>query len=230
MDILLKVKEKGKQSISFTGGVSGLAGSFVGLSYQTNNFLGLGETLTLSAQLGNLPARRHLWLHRAVSVRPADLHRLHRLLQQVRLQPRRGRKACCSGSRLPSIQHCRKTTTPTRTGSLFSPAILCENFAFTRLGVTYGFSTTNITAFSQSAQLLFEFTQFRSLAGPSALSGIRVQQDYADDLLQHRRQSTEPHSREKLLLRAWLGGGALRRKYQHTYKYFYDDVLSSSPP
>ena len=40
VDINLKVKEKGKQSISFSGGVSGIAGSFVGLSYQTNNFLG----------------------------------------------------------------------------------------------------------------------------------------------------------------------------------------------
>src|SRR5437879_12584860 len=54
VDILLKLKEKGKQSISLTGGVSGLAGSFIGLSYQTNNFLGLGETLTLSGQIGNI--------------------------------------------------------------------------------------------------------------------------------------------------------------------------------
>ncbi|MGH9733017.1 MAG: BamA/OMP85 family outer membrane protein, partial [Candidatus Acidiferrales bacterium] len=33
VDILLKLHEKQKQSISFSGGVSGLAGSFVGLSY-----------------------------------------------------------------------------------------------------------------------------------------------------------------------------------------------------
>ena len=52
VDINLKLKEKGKQSIGLQGGVSGLAGSFIGLTYQTNNFLGLGETLTLSAQLG----------------------------------------------------------------------------------------------------------------------------------------------------------------------------------
>ncbi len=53
VDIKLKVHEKGKQSISFSGGVSGIAGTFVSASYQTNNFLGLGETLTLSAQLGD---------------------------------------------------------------------------------------------------------------------------------------------------------------------------------
>src|SRR5580692_6828996 len=54
VDILLKLKEKGKQSISLTGGVSGFAGTYIGLTYQTNNFLGLGETLTLSGNVGTL--------------------------------------------------------------------------------------------------------------------------------------------------------------------------------
>ena len=54
VDILLKVNEKGKQSIGLTGGVSGLAGTFIGLNYQTNNFLGLGETLTFSADVGSI--------------------------------------------------------------------------------------------------------------------------------------------------------------------------------
>ncbi|HYX70599.1 MAG TPA: outer membrane protein assembly factor BamA, partial [Terriglobales bacterium] len=53
VDITLKVKEKGKNSIGLTGGVSGLAGSFIGLNYQTNNFLGLGETLTVDFNLGS---------------------------------------------------------------------------------------------------------------------------------------------------------------------------------
>ncbi len=52
VDITLKVKERGKNSIQLNGGVSGIAGSFLGFSYATNNFLGLGETLSLSSQLG----------------------------------------------------------------------------------------------------------------------------------------------------------------------------------
>ena len=52
VDVTLKVKEKGKNSIGLNGGVSGIAGSFLGFNYSTNNFLGLGETLSLSAQLG----------------------------------------------------------------------------------------------------------------------------------------------------------------------------------
>src|SRR5437588_1604717 len=54
VDLTLKVKEKQKNSIGVNGGVSGLAGSFIGINYETNNFLGLGETLSISATLGNL--------------------------------------------------------------------------------------------------------------------------------------------------------------------------------
>ncbi|MGB7101250.1 MAG: outer membrane protein assembly factor BamA, partial [Xanthobacteraceae bacterium] len=54
VDLLLKVKEKGKNSIGMNGGVSGLSGAFLGLNYQTNNFLGLGETLSVQANLGSI--------------------------------------------------------------------------------------------------------------------------------------------------------------------------------
>lgn len=52
VDINLKVKEKGRNSIGFNGGVSGIGGSFLGLSYSTNNFLGFGETLSVNLQGG----------------------------------------------------------------------------------------------------------------------------------------------------------------------------------
>ncbi|MBM3801828.1 MAG: outer membrane protein assembly factor BamA [Acidimicrobiia bacterium] len=52
VDVTLKVKEKGKNSIGFTGGVSGWGGSFLGLNYSTNNFMGYGETLDFSLQGG----------------------------------------------------------------------------------------------------------------------------------------------------------------------------------
>jgi outer membrane protein insertion porin family len=52
VDVDLKVKEKSQQSIGFTGGVSGISGSFLGINYQTNNFLGRGETLSLSVTGG----------------------------------------------------------------------------------------------------------------------------------------------------------------------------------
>src|SRR5438093_1041188 len=52
VDINLKVKEKCRNSIGFNGGVSGIGGSFLGMSYETNNFLGFGETLAVSLQGG----------------------------------------------------------------------------------------------------------------------------------------------------------------------------------
>jgi outer membrane protein insertion porin family len=52
VDVTLKVKEKGKNSIGFTGGVSGYGGSFLGVNYSTNNFLGYGETLDFVVQGG----------------------------------------------------------------------------------------------------------------------------------------------------------------------------------
>src|SRR5690606_8773053 len=53
VDLTLSVKERGRNTVGLTGGVSGIAGSFVGMNYATNNFLGLGETLSISSQLGD---------------------------------------------------------------------------------------------------------------------------------------------------------------------------------
>ncbi len=52
VDVNIKVKEKSQQSIGLTGGVSGISGSFLGLNYVTNNFLGRGETLEFSVTGG----------------------------------------------------------------------------------------------------------------------------------------------------------------------------------
>ena len=53
VDIDLNVHEKGRQSIQLNGGVSGIGGSFFGLSYSTNNLLGYGEALTFELSAGN---------------------------------------------------------------------------------------------------------------------------------------------------------------------------------
>ena len=53
VDINLKVTERGRQQISFNGGISGIGGSFFGLEYSTNNLLGRGEILSLNISAGN---------------------------------------------------------------------------------------------------------------------------------------------------------------------------------
>ncbi len=53
VDINLKVTERGRQQISFNGGLSGIGGSFFGLEYSTNNLLGRGEILSIQLAAGN---------------------------------------------------------------------------------------------------------------------------------------------------------------------------------
>lgn len=53
VDVTLRVKEKGRQSISFNGGISGIGGTFFGLDYSTNNLFGRGEVLALQLAAGN---------------------------------------------------------------------------------------------------------------------------------------------------------------------------------
>jgi outer membrane protein insertion porin family len=48
VDVTVKVKEKSQRSIGFTGGVSGISGSFLGVNYSDNNFMGRGENLDVS--------------------------------------------------------------------------------------------------------------------------------------------------------------------------------------
>lgn len=53
VDVTVKVSEKGRQQISFNGGISGIGGSFFGLDYSTNNLFGRGEVLSLNLAAGN---------------------------------------------------------------------------------------------------------------------------------------------------------------------------------
>jgi outer membrane protein insertion porin family len=53
VDTILKVAEKGRQQISFNGGISGIGGTFFGLEYSTNNLLGRGEVLSFQFGTGN---------------------------------------------------------------------------------------------------------------------------------------------------------------------------------
>lgn len=53
VDLVVKVREKGRQQISLNGGISGIGGSFFGLEYSTNNLLGRGEIVSFQFGVGN---------------------------------------------------------------------------------------------------------------------------------------------------------------------------------
>ena len=172
VDILLKVKEKGKQSISLTGGVSGLSGGFIGLSYQTNNFLGLGETLSFSTQFGNLE-RNFLFgftepylFDRPISTGFTISSSRYSFNQSQQTSLLVGQKVQID----PNIEQDYNQNS---TGFTIFASYPLRKFSFARVGLTYGYTNTNISAFSNASTLLFETLSFQSLSGPSALKGIR---------------------------------------------------------
>lgn len=52
LDVTFKVEEQNRNQFTFGGGVSGLEGAFINAAFSTSNFLGLGETFSVSAQSG----------------------------------------------------------------------------------------------------------------------------------------------------------------------------------
>jgi outer membrane protein insertion porin family len=171
VDINLKLKEKGKQSIGLQGGVSGLAGGFIGLTYQTNNFLGLGETLTFSAQFGEIQRvlqfgfTEPYLFDRPISTGFTVFSSKYNFNQAKQ-------EALLFGQQVSVNPQFVQNYDQNSTGFTTFASYPMKRFSFARLGLSYGLTRTNITAFNQASSLLFEQLQFRSIAGPSALNGI----------------------------------------------------------
>lgn len=171
VDILLHVKEKGKQSIGLTGGVSGYTGDFVGFNYQTNNFLGLGETLTLEADAGTLSRNftfgftEPYMFDRPISTGFTVFSDRYSYNQSLETSLLIGQKVNIPGNIAQNYNISSSGFT------LFSSAPWRRS-PFARLGLTYSYSRTSLTAFSSASQVLFDALQFRSFAGPSQLTGI----------------------------------------------------------
>ena len=172
VDLLLKLKEKGKQSIGLTGGVSGLAGSFIGLSYQTNNFLGLGETLTFSAEFGDRQ-RNFLFGFSEPYLFDRPISAGFTLFSSRFSFDQSRETSLLIGRRVELDQNQSQNYDQNSTGFTVFASYPLKRIFGSRIGVTYSYSRSNINAFSDASRLLFESLQFRGFAGPSALRGIR---------------------------------------------------------
>ncbi|MDR3699889.1 MAG: outer membrane protein assembly factor BamA [Candidatus Sulfopaludibacter sp.] len=177
VDITLKVRERGKNSIGLNGGVSGIAGSFVGFNYSTNNFLGLGETLSLSSQLGTLM--------RDVSLGFTEPYFLDRPLQLgfvVYL-----RRYSFDQAREASIfagQNLIPLYNELGANNLLNYVQNSRGFnvsasyplrhSFTRLSFTYGYDISNIVTQTSAAANYFQYINFSGVSGPNALQGIKT--------------------------------------------------------
>ncbi len=177
VDITLKVKERGKNSIGLNGGVSAIAGSFVGFNYSTNNFLGLGETLSLESQVGTMM--------KDVSFGFTEPYFMDRPLQlgfMVYLRDynfNQGQQASIlAGQDLTSLYNQLGTQnllnyTQNSHGFTVSTSYPLRR-SFARVGVTYGYDISSVTTLTAAAKTYFDYINFSGVAGPNSLTGIHT--------------------------------------------------------
>ncbi|MBV9304212.1 MAG: outer membrane protein assembly factor BamA [Acidobacteriaceae bacterium] len=172
VDLLLKVHERGKNSIQLNGGVSGISGSFIGFSYSTNNFLGLGETLSLASQIGTILSSVSFgFTEPYLFDKPIQAgftiyyqrYRYDQAQQESILagQPLGGYFAAIGTQNLLNyVSNGRGFTT-------FASYQLRRSFA--RVGLTYGYNIQTLTPLTTAATAYFGFLDFEGVGGPNAL-------------------------------------------------------------
>jgi outer membrane protein insertion porin family len=177
VDLLLKVKERGRNSIQLNGGVSGISGSFIGASYSTRNFLGLGETLSLSAQIGTLLDN--------VTLGFTEPYLFEKPVQAGftvyynRYSYNQGQQeSILAGTNLISYynslgtQNLLNYVTNGKGFTTFLSYSLRRSFA--RVGLSYSYSDTSLTPLTTAASSYFYYLDFEGVGGPNQLTGIKA--------------------------------------------------------
>jgi len=207
VDLTLKVKEKGKNSIGLNGGVSGLEGAFIGLNYATNNFLGRGETLQVQISLGNLA--------RSVMFGFTQPYMFDRPLQfgftvfgnkisynQARqLSIFSGQQLNLPAAQLQNLQNYSQSSVGFTT-SLSYPL----RRSFKRLGITYSLDRSSLIALSTASKSLFDFIAFRGISGPNAVNGIITSKIFPNFSFNTLDSGISPHKGHQMTLGMELAG------------------------
>ncbi|HEY6292813.1 MAG TPA: outer membrane protein assembly factor BamA [Terriglobia bacterium] len=180
VDILVKLREKGKNSIGFSGGVSGVAGTFIGINYSTNNLFGLGETFSIQAQTGTYEklyslgfTKPYIWdrpITAGFTIFDSQYH-----FDQAR------QIAVASGVNPNSIEQNPFTSAlyqnfqqNSKGFTVFATSPWRKSFA--RVGLTYSYSDSNIETFSAASQQFYTSLAFGQYNGPNQLYGIKTSQ------------------------------------------------------
>ena len=226
VDITLKVKERGKNSVQLNGGVSGIAGSFIGFGYSTNNFLGLGETLSLDSQLGDRM--------RNVTLGFTEPYLFDRpitagfTLYTTRFNYDQGREvSLLTGRNLIPLYNQLGTNNLLNyvsngygfTTFLSSP----WRRSFARVGLTYSYGTQNIATQSASAIQYFQYISFQGLAGQNQLDGIKTSSfipSYTYNTVDHPITPSRGRSVYLTMQFATLGGNVRMIEPTVDIKYF----------
>ena len=178
VDLLLKLKEKGKNSIGLNGGISGLSGTFIGLNYETNNFLGLGETLSVQANIGDLSRTISFgFTEPYLRDKPISVG-AQVFATKYDFNPSKSQSTTGATGNLSAAQQSLLTNYNTSTTGLTLTASeplrhLFAKTGVTRVGLAYSLSRSTVTTFNQNTTNVFQSLAFRSgVAGQNQLTGI----------------------------------------------------------
>ncbi len=240
IDIALKVKERGKNTVGLNGGLSGIAGSFVGFNYSTNNFLGLGETLSLEAQLGtrmrdiSLGFTEPYFLDKAVQLGFVVYQRRYNYDQGREYSILSGRdlrgfyNSIGSSNLLNYVQNSLGA-------SISASYVLRRSFA--RIGITYGYDKSDIKTKSDGALNYFTYINFQGVTGPNSLNGIKTSRIVPSYTYNSKNHPISPTQGKSIYLSAefagsFLGGNvntirpSLDFQYFHTSPHYRRNVIA----
>ncbi len=232
VDLLLKLKEKGKNSIGLNGGISGLSGTFIGLNYETNNFLGLGETLSLQANIGDLSRNLSFgFTEPYLRNKPISLG-VQVFTQKYDYNPAKSYAASGNNvsANLTAAQQSLLTNynqaTTGVTLTLSQP--LRHLFARTgvsRVGVSYSLSRASVTTFNDNTRNVFQSLAFRSgVAGQNQLSGILTSVLTPSFTYSSLDRAVGPHHGKDFNVALQIAGAGGNVKYlspQLSYRQFF---------
>jgi outer membrane protein insertion porin family len=231
VDLLVKLKEKGKNSIGLNGGISGNSGTFIGANYETNNFLGLGETLSATANIGDLARNLSFGFNEPyLRNKPISLG-IQVFDSKSDFNPAKSYAiANNTSANLTNAQQSQLTqynqsskgltvSTSTALRSLF------RRSGVARMGLSYGLSKSGITTFNQNTLNVFTALAFRSgIAGQNQLSGIVTSVITPSFSFSTLDRGTGPHSGKDFNVAfqfAGLGGNTKYYSPSVSYRQFF---------
>jgi outer membrane protein insertion porin family len=231
VDLLLKLKEKGKNSIGLNGGISGLSGTFIGANYETNNFLGLGETLSVQANIGDLSRNLSFgFTEPYLRNKPISLG-MQVFTQKFDYNPSKSYGiANNTNLNLSNAQQSLLTNyNQATTGLTISVSEPLRHLwalkGVTRVGASYSLSRSSVTTFNDNTRNVFQSLAFRSgVAGQNQLSGIITSLITPSFSLSSLDRSVGPHSGKDFNIALPVAGAGGNVKYFSqiaSYRQFY---------
>jgi outer membrane protein insertion porin family len=231
VDLLLKLKEKGKNSIGLNGGISGLSGTFLGLNYETNNFLGLGETLSVQANIGELSRNLSFgftepYLRNKPISLGAQVFVTKRDFNPSKSQAPAGAAAGNLTTAQQSLLTNYNESTKGLSLSVSEPLRhLFSHTGVTRVGLSYQLSRASITTFNQNTTNVFQSLAFRTgVEGQNQLNGIITSAVSPSFTFSSLDRAVGPHSGRDFNISLQVAGAGGNVKYISpvaSYRQFY---------